>query len=289
MRAIPLGLLLGLVVLAAALLGGLRARSTLASSTVDPGLNFWLDVLDVPGCDTEAGNATCVLTPGRPYAVNFNLGPLPANVPSYEGYDAVIRYQGMALPSPPVETPWPDCVFSGLYQNPVMSWFAFGCAIGVRDNPPGSLPPSTYVGTLGTFFIECTQPGSLTLDSSGYGTTDLVERVGEMFRDPAPAETLTIACGRAPTVPPDVNCDGAVDSRDALLILQLDAHLLDHLACPDVADANEDGVVDAVDASIVLQVSAGFFAETPPSEPTPTPTDTPAATETLAGTATPTP
>ena len=77
----------------------------------------------------------------------------------------------------------------------------------------------------------------------------------------------------------DASCDGSVDSRDAALILQYDAGLLDSLPCPQAADADDSGSADATDAFLVLQLEAGLIDELRPdvtktSTPTATPTDT---------------
>lgn len=57
----------------------------------------------------------------------------------------------------------------------------------------------------------------------------------------------------------DANCDGAVNSIDAEIILQYTAHLLGSVPCPSNADANHDGAVNAIDAEIVLQRAAGLI------------------------------
>ncbi len=70
----------------------------------------------------------------------------------------------------------------------------------------------------------------------------------------------------------DVNCDGAVTSVDASLILQFHAGLLATLSCEDVADVDADGRINAIDAFLVLQYSAGLIDKLPPpAPPTPTP------------------
>lgn len=57
----------------------------------------------------------------------------------------------------------------------------------------------------------------------------------------------------------DVNADGAVDSRDALLILQYGAALIGVGPAPEVADLNDDGLVDSRDATLILQYDAGMI------------------------------
>ena len=57
----------------------------------------------------------------------------------------------------------------------------------------------------------------------------------------------------------DGNCDGRVNSLDALVVLQFSAGLLAHLACGDAADANRNGTINALDAALILQYDAGLI------------------------------
>ena len=66
-----------------------------------------------------------------------------------------------------------------------------------------------------------------------------------------------------PLVAGDVNCGGGVNSIDALLVLQLDAELLDALACEEHADVNADGDVNSLDALLILQYVAGLINSLP--------------------------
>ena len=70
----------------------------------------------------------------------------------------------------------------------------------------------------------------------------------------------------------DANCDGSVNSIDALLVLQLHAGLIDEV-CGDV-DVNGNGDVNSLDAMLILQNSIveplpgpGPFPQPTPSEP----------------------
>lgn len=62
----------------------------------------------------------------------------------------------------------------------------------------------------------------------------------------------------------DVNCSGAADSIDAVLVLQFVAQLLGELRCGEAGDVNGDGRVDAADATLVLQYTAGLLKALPP-------------------------
>ncbi len=57
----------------------------------------------------------------------------------------------------------------------------------------------------------------------------------------------------------DVNCDGSINGTDAALVLQLDAGLIDSVACPESADVNSDGAIDGLDAALILQLDAGLL------------------------------
>jgi hypothetical protein len=56
----------------------------------------------------------------------------------------------------------------------------------------------------------------------------------------------------------DANCDGAVTSLDAVLILQLDARLIDELGCQQNTDVNRDRRTNSLDAVLVLWEVAGL-------------------------------
>ena len=57
----------------------------------------------------------------------------------------------------------------------------------------------------------------------------------------------------------DANCDGEVDSRDAVIILQFFARLAPSLLCEYVADANGNGTIGSIDAALILQLDAGLI------------------------------
>jgi hypothetical protein len=80
----------------------------------------------------------------------------------------------------------------------------------------------------------------------------------------------------------DVNCDGATNPIDSLLVLQYSAGLIASLGCRQAADANGDGVINSLDAALILQFDAGLYIP-PPSPPPAFPTEAP----TPVGTATP--
>jgi hypothetical protein len=58
----------------------------------------------------------------------------------------------------------------------------------------------------------------------------------------------------------DASCDGSVDPRDAALVLQLEAALIETLSCA-AGDTNDDGLTNSVDAGMILRYSAGLLLE----------------------------
>jgi hypothetical protein len=69
---------------------------------------------------------------------------------------------------------------------------------------------------------------------------------------PTPTTAPEKACG-------DVNDDGAVNSIDAQLILQLKANLIGSLPNEPSGDVNNDGQLTSVDAALILQFTAGLI------------------------------
>jgi hypothetical protein len=53
-----------------------------------------------------------------------------------------------------------------------------------------------------------------------------------------------------------VDCNGIVNSKDAALILQLEADSLDLLPCEENGDVNGDSEIDSADAHLVLKIEA---------------------------------
>jgi alpha-tubulin suppressor-like RCC1 family protein len=60
----------------------------------------------------------------------------------------------------------------------------------------------------------------------------------------------------------DVNCDDAVNSVDATLVLQFAAGTIESLASMGRADVNRDGGVNSIDALLILQVQAALLEPT---------------------------
>ena len=83
---------------------------------------------------------------------------------------------------------------------------------------------------------------------------------------PTPTRTATATPTRTPTPScgfGDVNLSGSTNSVDAALVLQLAAHIIGTLACPQAADVNGDGLTNPIDSAIILQFAAGLIASLP--------------------------
>jgi hypothetical protein len=65
--------------------------------------------------------------------------------------------------------------------------------------------------------------------------------------------------GATSNVRGDANCDGQVNSIDALIVLQFVARLRSSVPCPDLADYDHNGQLTSVDASLILQDDAGLI------------------------------
>lgn len=115
---------------------------------------------------------------------------------------------------------------------------------------------------------------SITFVCDGPGASDLLIIVDD-FADATEASPVPIsfklqsgriACSPSSTGPPqdslvgDADCNGAVNSRDALLVLQFEAGLIDSLPCMELADVNEDGRIDSIDAGLIKQIDAGLLS-----------------------------
>jgi hypothetical protein len=127
--------------------------------------------------------------------------------------------------------------------------------------------------------LRALRPGSATLTVTGkfekyscYGPTatavaataipTCVPLTFVYITSPELAITVTAEATPVPTpVPPmagDADCDGAVTSKDAAVVLQYAAGFLAEVPCPENANVN-GGELNAVDAVLILQFVAGLF------------------------------
>ena len=130
----------------------------------------------------------------------------------------------------------------------------FSCSDAGSVTTVKLLPPEHMVQAIGSVYMHLdgftTQPKLNSLTVNCIGDTP----------PPTPAPTATPT--PTPTAPPppvqgDVNCDDALDSRDAALVLQFTAGLLEELPCADLGDLNGDGNINSIDALAILQQIAG--------------------------------
>ncbi len=112
---------------------------------------------------------------------------------------------------------------------------------------------------------------SITFVCDSAGASDLLIII-EDFSDatdggpvslPLKRQNGRITCSD-PAPPPDgllgdADCNGVVNSRDALLVLQFDAALIDSLPCQNLADVNQDGLINSLDANLIKQIDAGLL------------------------------
>ncbi len=75
---------------------------------------------------------------------------------------------------------------------------------------------------------------------------------------PKPEPTAEPPASEPDKLPGDADCNGHVDSVDAIFVLQYVVLLIDEVPCPHNADVNADGEINALDAALILQEVAGF-------------------------------
>ncbi len=134
---------------------------------------------------------------------------------------------------------------------------------------PSFAPGEVHIaGAVAPGIVGDSHLATITMACDTEGISDLVIQVNEFHDgtqgDPLPIpfklQNGTIVC--AAELPPllgDADCNGLVNSRDALLVLQLEAALIASVPCPDLADVNQDGVINSVDAGLIKQIDAGLL------------------------------
>ncbi|MEX0786409.1 MAG: dockerin type I domain-containing protein [Dehalococcoidia bacterium] len=152
------------------------------------------------------------------------------------------------------------------------------CDLGPFGTGPAATAAVTVSGALlpiGDASIEATaavDPFSViaeTNEANNSATANTTVYSGQASTATAAAPTATATA--TPVEPPasqpgltgDVDCNDAVDSRDATLVLQYVAGLISSLACSENAHTNGDGTINAADAMLILQRQAGLLSRLP--------------------------
>ncbi|OGO51523.1 MAG: hypothetical protein A2148_01185 [Chloroflexi bacterium RBG_16_68_14] len=140
------------------------------------------------------------------------------------------------------------------------------CNLGVSANRARTVgaTASGFLGdtTLASITFRCVDEGATSLAIAVHELADATP--GDLQPIDAEVEHGAITCvvpapPPPPVTPGDVNCDGRVTSRDAQLVLQLEARLIRSLPCQENADVNGDGEINSVDAALILQFVAGLL------------------------------
>lgn len=127
---------------------------------------------------------------------------------------------------------------------------------------------------LGEIMFECKQVGesALELTTSVFAdaTPGAPQPIAAVIKDGSvtcsaelqptatPESTAEPPASGSDELPGDADCNGEIESIDAVYVLQYDARLIDLVPCPDNADKNGDGVINSLDAVLILQHVAGF-------------------------------
>lgn len=115
--------------------------------------------------------------------------------------------------------------------------------------------------TIGTVQFRCDEEGATALALTAVELADATEGAPQPIN--VDVEHGSINC--VEPEPPedeedgDANCDGTVNSIDALIVLQYVAGLRNTVPCPDEADVDNNGRLTSVDAALILQIDAGLI------------------------------
>lgn len=134
----------------------------------------------------------------------------------------------------------------------------------------GGLGPVAPVKTAGTLSLDLSQSGTPkdvsvadVIDITCEGLTHTPTATRTSSSTATPTQTQTPSPTATPVPNGDADCNGRVDSIDALLLLQLGAGLLSGLPCGFLGDVNEDGEFTSIDAALILQFVAGLIPQLP--------------------------
>ena len=242
------------------------------SEPVGPGDTVTTDPED-DGATVDDPLETWVTSP-NPGTVSIDEGPVTGPDPT--GY--TFLGQQVSITAPP-----------GTAQNPISIVFLIDASLLA-----GADQSTVQVFKDGTLVVDCTGPAGKAQPDPCVSNRKLVDgdveitvltsiasawNFGLPVPTPTPTHTPTVTRTATSvlstptptrTLPPtptpspvglmgDVNCDGFINSVDALFVLQLVAGLLTSLYCHDAADVNGNGTINAIDAALILQTTAGLI------------------------------
>ncbi len=115
--------------------------------------------------------------------------------------------------------------------------------------------------TLGTVRFRCDDDGSSALALTALEIADSTTGAPQPIDVAVTHGSISCLSPEPPSsdLDGDANCDGVVNSIDALIVLQYVARLRSSVPCPELADYNHDGRITSIDAALILQRDAGLI------------------------------
>ena len=196
------------------------------------------------------------------------------------GQQAVVQIEALNIVAPGLGAWTIDIVYDPDVITPVGCSAALGgiCNVAFSANTIRLLGVSVLgvAGDveLGEITFECKQVGESMLELTASIFADAT--LGAPQDIPAVIEHGSVTCSAEPPptatpeptaeppasepdkLPGDADCNGEIESIDAIYVLQYDAQLIGFVPCPNNADKNGDGVINALDAVLIFQHVAGF-------------------------------
>jgi alpha-tubulin suppressor-like RCC1 family protein len=246
-------------------------------------------VMDDGGVQCWGGNGTGSLGNGT---VDFDPHPSPEDV--CQSYDTTAQQCSQPLSGAVAVTVGPahTCALTGEHRVKCWGDDLYGqlgdgqpSGAGMRYHPTPvdvvNLDNATAVGAGFDFACALTQAGGAKCWGYAWGTSlgdgggcyicsTPVDVVAATRKTPTPTPVITPNPSATPPgcEPHAGDADGncTVDSRDALLILQWVAGMLDSLPESRNADVNGNGVINSIDAQLILQYVSGLICTLDPND-----------------------
>ena len=196
------------------------------------------------------------------------------------GQQAVVHVEALKIAAPGLGAWTIDIAYDPDVVTPVACSAALGgiCNVGFNATTVRLLGVSAQGVEgdveLGEIVFECKQAGESALELTASVFADAtpgapqpiaaairhgsVTCSGEPLPAATPGTTAEPPASESDKLPGDADCNGEIESIDAVYVLQYSALLIDSVPCPDNADKNGDGAIDALDAALILQHVAGF-------------------------------